>query len=58
MSVAADDFWAKFWEYAPDGDKSSIGGEHLADLGYAISGVGAAAIIVKAAELVVVQAAI
>ena len=32
LSVATDDFWAKFWVYAPDGDKSSLGGEHIPDL--------------------------
>ena len=51
-SVAADDFWAKFWAYAPDGDKISIGGEHIADLGYAIGGVGALSTRVDAAEMI------
>ena len=57
-SVAADDFWAKFWACTPDGDESSVDCEHVADLQNTLSGEGATAKLVNATDCILVQTAI
>ena len=42
---------------APDGRECGVGAEHVSELGDALSGVGAIAILIKAAESVAVQTA-
>ena len=58
LSVATDDFWAKFWACTPDGDESGVDCEHVADLQNTLSGEGATTILVNATDCIVVQTAI